>query len=168
MSILPNYTMVWEIINFLVLIVLLKRYFYKPLLNLIDKRREKIKSDLEEAEKSKKKAAELAEKYEARLKAARDEAQEIIAQAEKRGNERREEIIAEAREEAKRIKERAMEEIAQAKRHALSQLRDEVSDISLLIATKFLKESVDYNLHQRLVEEFIDQLDKDKLGEAKC
>lgn len=162
-----NSTLLWEIINFLVLLYFLKRFLYKPLLGMIDKRREMVQEDLNKAADSKEKAAELKQKYEAKIQAAHDEAHDIVAQAEKRGNERREEIIEEAREEAKRIRERAMEEIEQAKRQALSQIRDEVSNISLMIAGKFLQESVDSKRHQRLVEEFISQLDNDKLGEAK-
>lgn len=152
----------------MVLIYLLQRYLFKPLLKIIDQRREKIQADLAQANESKDKAAEVARQYEAKLKAARGEADAIIAQAEKRGNERREEIIAEAHEEAKRIKDRAFEEVEQAKRQAVAQLRDEVSNISLLIAKKFLEESVDNTLHQNLVKDFIGQLDSDKIGEAKC
>lgn len=163
-----NSTMLWTIINFLVLIYLLGRFLYKPLLKIIDQRRAKIQADLDQAAAEKTKAAELTEKYQTRVERAREEAQEIISAAEKRGNERREEIIAEARNEAKRIKERATEEIKQAKRQALGQLRDEVSKISLLIAQKFLEESVDKKHHQNLVEEFINQLDRDELGGSKC
>ncbi len=166
MSFLGN-TIFWTIVNFLVLIYLLGRYLYKPLLKIIDQRREKIETDLANAAEDKKKAQELADKYQARIEKARVEANGIIAQAEKRGNERREEIIADAHEEARKIKERAAEEIKQAKRQALSQLRDEVSNISLLIAQKFLQESVDKKRHQNLVEEFIDQLDQDKLGDIR-
>lgn len=162
-----NWTMLWEIVNFIVLLYLLKRFLYGPIMGMIDKRREIIQSDLNKAAESKKDAADLKSKYEDKLIAAKDEAHEIIAQAEKRGNERREEIVEEAREEAKRIRERAMEEIEQAKRQALSQIRDEVSNISLLIASKFLQESVDSKRHQHLVEEYIKQLDQTKLGDAK-
>lgn len=163
-----NSTLLWTIVNFLVLIYLLQRYLYKPLLKIIDQRREKIQTDLDQAAEEKEKAAELTEKYQLRIERAREEAQEIISEAEKRGNERREEIVAEARQEAKKIKERATEEIKQAKRQALSQLREDVSKISLLIAQKFLEESVDKQRHQNLVEEFITQLDRDELGDSKC
>lgn len=163
-----NMTLVWEIINFLILLVAMTYFLYKPITRMIDQRREMIQKDLSEASDSKKKAAELKQSYEAKIQAARNEAHEIIAQAEKRGNERREEIIAEAQAEATRIKERAMEEITQAKRQALSQVRDEVSAISLMIAEKFLEGSVDSKRHQNLVEEFIQQLDHEKLGDAKC
>lgn len=163
-----NWTLFWEVINFLVLLVLMTRFLYKPIMRMIDQRREMIQKDLSEASDTKKKAAELKQSYEAKLQAARNEAHEIIAQAEKRGHERREEIIAEAQNEATRMKERAMEEIAQAKRQALSQVRDEVAGISLLVAEKFLQESVDSKRHQHLVNEFIQQLDRQQLGDAKC
>ena len=163
-----NSTLFWTIVNFFVLIYLLQRYLYKTLLKIIDQRLAKIQADLDQAAEEKERAAELTERYQTRIGLAREKAQEIISEAEKRGNEQREEIVAEARQEAKRIKERATEEIKQAKRQALSQLRDEVSKISLLIAQKFLQESVDKQRHQNLVEEFITQLDRDELGGSKC
>ncbi len=163
-----NSNMVWQIVNFLVLLVLLTKFLFIPLFKVIDERSEKIQAELNDAAESKDEAAKLVTQYQSKIDSARDEAANIVVEAEKRGNERREEIVAEAREEAKRIKERAMEEIDQAKRQALSHLRDEVSDISLLIAQKFLTESVDSKLHQNLVEEFVNQLDQDKLGGAKC
>ncbi len=163
-----NWTIGWQIINFLVLLVLLTKFLFVPMFKVVDERRENIKAELDNAAESREKAASLVSQYQDKIESARDDAAKIIADAEKRGNERREEIIVEAREEAKRIKERAMEEIDQSKRQALSHLRDEVSDISLLIAQKFLTESVDSKLHQNLVKEFVNQLDQDKLGGAKC
>lgn len=158
----------WEIANFLVLIILLYRFLYKRVLAVIDARREKINSDLTGAENAKQEANKLLHEYNAKLADAKSEADEIIKVAEKRANNRREEILETANEDAQKIKDRAMGEIQQAKRQALSQLRDEVSGISLMIAEKLMKESIDAEKHQALVLEFIDQLDNEKLGEAKC
>lgn len=157
-----------QILNFVLLLLALRFLLFKPLLAVVDKRREMIQKNLDDAAKSKDKAAELAQSYEAKIASAQSEAHDIIAQAEKQANERRDEIISDAHTEADRIKERAMKEIDLARHQALTQVRNEVSDISLLIAMKLLQESVDAATHQRLVDEFIVQLDRDKLGEAKC
>ena len=162
-----NSTMLWEVINFLVLLWLLKKYLYKPMTDMLDKRKNRIESDLEEAKQKKKEAEELKEKYENELKNAREKAQEIVEEAENRGKEKAEEIVKKAREDAERVKERNMEEIAQAKEEALDELRNEVASISLMTASKFLKEKLDEEKHKELVNNYIENLDEKKLGEAK-
>ena len=162
-----NSTMLWEVINFLVLLWLLKKYLYKPMTDMLDKRKNRIESDLEEAKQKKKEAEELKEKYENELKNAREKAQEIVEEAENRGKEKAEEIVEKAREDAERVKERNMEEIAQAKEEALDELRNEVASISLMTASKFLKEKLDEEKHKELVNNYIENLDEKKLGEAK-
>lgn len=163
-----NWTIIANALNFLILLFFIRKLLFKPLMAVVDKRREMIDRDLSEAAKSKDKASELAKNYEAKINAAESDAHEIIARAEKQANERREEIIAAAQAEAEQMKERAMREIDLAKRQALTQVRDQVSDISMLVASKFLQESVDTKLHKRLVDDFIGQLDQDKLGDAQC
>ena len=162
-----NSTMLWEVINFLVLLWLLKKYLYKPMTDMLDKRKNRIESDLEEARQKKKEAKELKEKYENELKNAREKAQEIVEDAEERGKEKAEEIVEKAKEDAERIKERNMEEIAQAKEDALDELRNEVASISLMTASKFLREKLDEDKHKELINNYIENLDEKKLGEAK-
>ena len=162
-----NTTMLWEVINFFVLLWLLKRFLYEPMTNMLDKRKNKIESDLEEAKEKKKEARELKKKYENELKNARQEAQEIVENAEERGKKKAEEIVENAREEAQRIKERNEAEIEQAKEEALSELRTEVSSISIMVASKFLKEKLDEKEHKELINQYIEDLDAKKLGEAK-
>ena len=162
-----NSTMLWEVINFLVLLWLLKRFLYQPLTDMLDKRKNRIEGDLEEARQKKKEAEELKRKYENELKNAREKAQEIVEEAEERGKEKAKEIVEEAKDDAERIKERNMEEIAQAKEDALDELRSEVASISLMAASKFLKEKLDEKEHKELINNYIENLDKKKLGEAK-
>lgn len=162
-----NSTMVWNILNFLVLLWLLKRYLYGPLTEMLDKRHQKIENDLDHAREEREEAEKLKKEYEAELQQAREKAQEIVEEAENRGEERAQEIIDEAREEAQRIKERSREEIEQAKEEAVDQLRNEVASISLMAASKFMKEKLDQQRHQELINQYIENLDEKKLGEAK-
>jgi len=162
-----NITMLWEVVNFLVLIYLLKRFLYKPVMNMLDSRRQKIKGDLEQARRQKEEANKLKEKHQSELKQARKKAQQIIDEAEDRGEERAQEIIAEAREEAERIKERNLAEIEQARQEAADELRQEVASISMMVASKFLREKLDEQEHQELIQSYIEDLEAARLGEAK-
>lgn len=162
-----NTTMLWEVINFFVLLWLLKRFLYEPMTNMLDERKNKIESDLEKAKEKKKEAKKLKQKYENELKNARQEAQEIVENAEERGKEKAEKIVEKAREDAQRIKERNEAEIAQAKEEALSELRTEVSSISIMVASRFLQEKLDEEEHKELINQYIEDLDAKKLGEAK-
>ena len=162
-----NSTLVWQIINFLVLLWLLKRYLYGPITEMIDKRSQKINDDLDEAENRKKEAQELKEKYEMELKNARQQAQEIIEEAENRGKKQAREIIDRAREDAEKVKENKLAEVEQARKEAVAELRNEVASISMLLAGKIIKEQMDYKKHEQLINQYIDDLNRDKLGEVK-
>lgn len=162
-----NWTMFWEVVNFLVLMWLLTRYLYKPLTEMLDKRSEKIKSDLASAENSKQDAQKLKAKYEAELGKAREKAQVIIEEAERRGKEHAEEIINKAKKEASRIQERNLEEISRAKEEAMKQLKQEVASISLLVASKYMQEQIKKGQQEKLIEKYINSLDRGKMGEVK-
>ncbi|MFP4015939.1 MAG: F0F1 ATP synthase subunit B [Halanaerobiales bacterium] len=162
-----NTTVVWNIINFLVLLFLLIKYLYKPVTEMIDKRAEKIQNDINSAEEEKKEAMALKKKYEQEISQARSKAQEIIDEAEQRAKGKAEDIVAEAKKDALRIRERNEKEIARAKEEALNQLRKEVASISLMAAAKFMQEKLEGKQHEKLMEEYIKNLDHAKLGEIK-
>lgn len=162
-----NWTMVWEVINFLVLMWLLIRYFYKPVTEVLDKRSEKIAGDLKTAADNKEEARKLKEKYEAELGKAREKAQEIIEEAEQRSKERAVEIINNAKKEASRIQEKNLEEVQRAKEEARAQLKQEIAAMSLLVAGKYIQGQMQKEQQEKLIEKFINSLDRGKLGEVK-
>ncbi|MFW5986459.1 MAG: F0F1 ATP synthase subunit B [Halanaerobiales bacterium] len=161
-----NTTMLWHVINFFVLLWLLKRYLYGPIKEILDKRAEKVKNEINEAEHKREEAGKLKEKYESELKKARREAQDIIEKAENRARIKAKQIINEAQERADKIKEDRLEEVARARQQAFTELRDEVSSMSLMVASRFIEENIDENGHQQLIEEYRNNLDQVKLGEV--
>lgn len=161
-----NWTLFWNVINFLVLVYLLKRYLYQPLLEILDKRSAKIAGDLKAAADDREAASLMREQYEAEMAKAREKALEIIAEAEMRGKERAREIINEAKEEAKRIREKNLEEIELAREEARTLLKEEVAAISLLVAGKYLQEQLQREQQLQLIEKYINSLDRGKLGEV--
>ena len=162
-----NSTFIWQLVNFFILLFLLKKFLYGPVTEMLDKRSNKIESDLKEARKEKEKARELKEQRQQELKEARQKAQKIIDEAEDRGEERAEEIITEAREEAERIKERNMAEIEQARQEAADELRRQVSSISLQVAGKFLQEKLDEEKHEDLIADYLEEMEEVQLGDLR-
>jgi len=163
-----DWGMFWEIVNFFILLFLLIKYLYGPITEALEKRKNKIENTLTEADKKREEAEELKQKYENELANARQEAQAIINKARQQGEEEKKDIIKEANEEANRKLKRAEEEIVRAKKQAVSELRDEVASVSVLIAQKLIEKSIDQQAQQQIVSEYIDKLDGEKIGEAKC
>ncbi len=160
-----NWSIFWSVVNFLILMYLLQRFLYKPITELLDKRENKINSDLDEANRQKEEARKIKEEYQTKLATADDEAQSIIQKAEQTGKKNAKEIVEEAREKAESLQEKKMEEINQAKRDALRELRKEVASLSLQIAARLIEKELDEKAHQKLVEKYIAELDQQKLGE---
>ncbi|RAK09819.1 ATP synthase F0 subcomplex B subunit [Halanaerobium saccharolyticum] len=162
-----NTTMLWQLLNFFVLMFLLKRYLYSPVKEILDKRADQINSDLDEAEETRKEAEEIKAEYEQKLKNAHNEAQKIVDKAESRANKKAKDIINNAEEKADNLKAKKLEEIEQAKKEAAAELRDDIADYTVQAANKLIQEQLDENKHQQMIMNFIDQLDKEKLGELQ-
>lgn len=149
--------LITQIVNFAILLFLLYRFLYDPVLNMLQERRERIQDGLAEAERVRAEAEEQRKQYEKELARQRQESQERIQKAMEASEEAREEIIAEARKEAEQIKQRAREEIEYERRQALEQLRTQVADLAILGARKVLDGAIDESVQRELVQDFIDQ-----------
>ncbi len=132
---------------------------------MLEKRAEQINGDLDQAKSEREDAEKLKEEYKEKLQEARSEAQQIIDEAEDRANKRAKDILKKADEKAEKLKEKKMQEIEQAKKEALTQLRDQIAGYTVLAAGKLIQEQLDVKKHEQLVNEFISELDKSKLGE---
>lgn len=163
-----NATLIAQIINFLILLAILFKVAYKPLMKALADRQAKITESLETAEQEKASAEELRREYQAQLAAARAQAQEIVDKAVKLAEQTKEEILEEARTENARLLKTAQEEIARERERALSEMRNEVVALSVLAAEKVIARNLDTETNSKLVTEFIDKLDKQKIGGLPC
>lgn len=134
---------------------------------MLDKRAAQINGDLDDAEARREEAEEIKAEYEQKLKNAHSEAQEIVDKAETRASKKAKNIINEAEEKAENLKAKKLEEIEQAKKEAASELRDSIADYTVLAANKLIREQLDEDKHQQMIMDFIDDLDKEKLGELQ-
>lgn len=147
-----------QIINFLVIMTLLRMFLYQPILNMLEQRREKIRESLSAAETARAEAATRGRENEEIIAKARREAQEIINAAQERAKRVEADIVAQANQEAAARKERASGEIEYERQQAMSSLRDEVAQLSLAIARKTIGASlVNEQAHSRIVDEYLSE-----------
>lgn len=147
--------LVWSLINFLVLFILLRKFFWKQIIGIMESREREIAHNLEHAENAREEAVRMKEEYERRLAEAQSRAEEIIAKASRKAEDLANEIREKAQAEAAAMLQRAQEAIEREKEKALAELRDEVADMALLVAGKVLERSVTDEDNERLARKFL-------------
>jgi F-type H+-transporting ATPase subunit b len=147
----------FQLVMFLVLLALLKKFAWGPLMGIMKEREEHIAGEIGAAEKSRAEAHKLLEEQREMLKQARTEAQGLIENAKKQGDLQREEIIALARTESERIKEAAKLEIGQQKEQAVAAIREQVASLSVLIASKVIEKEISAADQEKLINEYIQE-----------
>ncbi|ANU10054.1 ATP synthase B chain [Planococcus antarcticus DSM 14505] len=143
------------LVIFILLMVLLKKFAWGPLMGIMQQREDLIKSEIETAENSRLESHKLLEEQRSLLKDARTQAQEIVENAKKHGEVSREEIITTARAESGRMKDAAVQEIANERDKAISAVREEVVALSMLAATKVLEKEISEEDNRQLINETI-------------
>ncbi len=151
--------MIFSVINFLVLVLILRIVLYKPVLRMLDARKEEIRNKFKEADEAREEARRLKEQSLQELQQAKAEAQNIINQAGILGNEAKEEIIADASAKAELITKKAQEEIRLAKEKAMTELRAEIAGIVVQAAEKVLGRIMQPEDQARLIEQFLSNLE---------
>jgi len=143
------------LIVFIVLMLLLKKFAWGPLMGVMQQREDLIASEIETAENSRLESQKMLDEQRSLLKDARTQAQEIVENAKKQGEVSREEIITTARAESGRMKEAAVLEIANERDKAISAVREEVVALSVLAATKVLEKEISEEDNRQLINETI-------------
>jgi F-type H+-transporting ATPase subunit b len=144
-----------QIVNFVLLLVILRVFLYKPIVNMLDKRREKIRTDLEEAENARSQAEAAKQEYEKQVEEAREERRSILAQAREQADKMREETLDKARVEAQDLVAKTEDEMETLRRQALAGAQDEIVELAMAAAGKVVGEALDAKAHRRLIQEFI-------------
>jgi F-type H+-transporting ATPase subunit b len=152
--------LVTHAIGFLIFVWLLGKFAWKPLLGLMEERRQKIKDEFDRIEHEKAGVAELTANYEAKLKQIDNERRAKIVEAVEDGKKMAGEIKAHAQEEVKGLHEKAKGDIQRDVAKARVQLRDEMIDMTIIATEKIIKEKLDDPKHRQLIGRFIDNLEK--------
>ena len=153
-----NATLIAQILNFLVLLAILAKFAYKPLLKAMDDRRNRIINDLDSAEQTRLDAEALKEQYAEQLAGARQEATEIVNKANQIAQNLHDELVEQARVEQEALMANAKERIEQEKQQALLDIRSEVIKLSTLIASKIVNQKLNSENDQKLVANVADEV----------
>ncbi len=140
---------------FLILLFLLKKFAFGPLMGIMKQREEHVNNQIESAERNRQETAALFEEQREILKKSRQEALANIDESRKLGEQEREQIVAIARKEAERVSDAAKIEIEQQKELALRALREQTAELSLAIASKVLERELTSKDQQKLVDDLL-------------
>jgi len=144
-----------QIINFVVLLAVLYKFAYGPVLKMLDERTKKIEKGLKDAEASHKKLAEISEKEAAVLVEARKNAQEIIKKSEESAVKNAEGIVASAKEQTTKMLEVAQKQIEQEKEKILAEAKSEIANLVVMATEKIINEKMDSAKDKELIEGII-------------
>ncbi len=148
----------WTILTFMVLLGLLAKFAWNPLLELLDRREEMIRQSLDDAEGAKQELQRLQQESKEILSKARVEAQSILAQTRSEAEKLKGEIKQKAKAEADSILRDAEKQIQVETEKAIAVLKNEVVDLSLLVASKLIKKNLSKEDNQSLIEESLKQV----------
>jgi F-type H+-transporting ATPase subunit b len=146
-----------QLVNFTILLVVLRLVAWGPITKMLDERREKIRESLEAADEAKAQVAESGRQAQEQIDAARREGQALIAQSQEIANRLQADARTTAQADADAMLARARAEIALERDTAIADLRKEFADLTISAAEKVINQSLDRNQHKRLIDEALAQ-----------
>jgi len=150
----------WTVITFIFLLLVLKKLAWKPILNSLNERENLIKESLEKAEVARKEAEKLIAENKMNMQKAEEEAQKIIDQSRLLAEKLKTQILEESKNTAKKMLEDATAEIERKNAEAFNKLKEQVADIAINAAEKILKEKLDKKEQIKLVDKYLDEINK--------
>lgn len=154
--------MVVMLVFFLLLLVLLRKFAWGPLMGIMEERETFVANEIEVAEKNRKEAEIASAEATKQLNQTREETQQMIEEARETAVEQEKNIIAVARKEATRLKQVAEADIENEKDKAVQALQDKVASLSVLIASKVIEKEINAQDQEELIGEFIKEVGDDK------
>lgn len=150
--------LLFYIISFVILLLLVKHFAWKPVVKMMHDRADKISNDIDSAEQSRTEADELAQKRQTELQNSRQEAASIVGDAKQNGETQRAQIIETAQNDAQTLKENAQRDAQQARQDALKGAQDDVANLSIEIASKIIKKELNADDQKSLIDSYIERL----------
>ena len=146
---------IYTLINIVILAVLLRIFLWKPVLGILEKRRETIRNDLDQAARTNQEAQAVKAEYETALTGARQESAALVEQARAQAAEKYQTIVAQAQADANAIRAQARADAQAQKDQALSEARNELADLAVLAAAKLLGGTVDEITDRRILDQWL-------------
>ena len=147
--------LVAQLVNFFLLLVLLRIFLYKPILEMLDRRKQRIREGEQAAEQSKEQASQAQAEVATKIEEARQQSQALVAQAQEASSRIQEDARNQAKLEAETLLERARNEIQLERDQAVAVLRSEFAELTVSAAEKVISQSLDRQAHQRLIDEVL-------------
>ena len=152
------WTLIAQLLNLFIQVMLIKKFLFKPIREVLAKRKALADAEIAEATKAKEEAQSLKSEYEESMKQARDKANDILNTAQKSASQQSEEIIREANAQAVSIKAKAERDIEQERRKAVNEIKDEIGDMAMEIAGKVIGREINSSDHEKLIDDFINKV----------
>jgi F-type H+-transporting ATPase subunit b len=152
---------IWTIVSFAVLVLLLGKVAWKPLLASLQEREDGIRKAIDDAASAKLSADQIKAQYEQELARSQDKAASLISQAQVEAQKIREQLLKDAEAEARRLTEQTQKQLEEEKSKLSRELRQEVASLSVKVAEKLLRHSVNSKENDALVQGFMKDLDKE-------
>ena len=156
--------MIWTLVIFLFTMYVLSKVAFPRIQEALDKRANAIRESIESAEKTREEADKILEEYRARLKEAREQADEIVARARKSAEATKVEATNEGREKREELLAAARRDIEAETRRSLERIRKEVADLTVLTTEKVTKKTLTGDDQKRLIDEALAEVDFTTLG----
>ncbi len=154
----PGWTMAFQLINTFILYLFLRRFLFKPVTEFIEKRDFEVKNNLDSAEKKNLEAEQLMAAYKEKIKHADVEGKEIIRHATAKAEGKASDIIHATEEHVEELKRSAQRDIEREKARALHHIKDEISSLAILAATKVIEEDMSDDKHRMVAEKYINEV----------
>lgn len=149
------WTVIFTLCNLALTMFIFKRFLWKPVQEIVTRRKALAEAQLTEAAQAKEEALAIKSEYEENMAKAREEADQIVAKAQKTATSRREEMLHEAQEQVAEMKQKAEQDIQLARKKAVNEVKDEIGSIAMEIASKVVEREIDAQDHEALINEFI-------------
>jgi len=156
----PNFGLVfWTIVNFLILVILLAKFAWKPVMKALDEREEKIKNDISSAQEARAEAQKIQQEMEAKLEDLSNQSIQKLKEAQSVAEAEKQKIISAAAEQANNIINQAKAEIDAQTKQAVATLKNQMADTTLLAVQKFLEQQTDDKTSRKQVEAILKEIE---------
>ena len=149
------WTFIAQLCNLFIQVYLIKRFLFKPVNEMLEKRRAKADAEIRDAEQAKSEAQAIKAEYEQNMLEARTQANDLIATAKKTASLQSEEMLKQAESQAAAIRAKAEKDIEQEKKKAVSEIKDEIGGLAMEIAGKVIEREISEQDHEKLISDFI-------------
>lgn len=155
---IDKWTLIFTWGNLFILYLLMKKFLFKPVGDMVQKREQEVIDIYDKAKAEKTMAESLKAEYEQKLAAAKEDANEIIKSANRSARLRSEDILKEAQEKASSVIKKADKQLEQEKKNVMNEIKSEISDMAISLAEKVIEKDIDEKAHSDLFENFLKEI----------